>query len=164
MAPVYAIFLQSIDGTLLENGIALAIYTILKGVLCLSFANIKPKQVSHKTMMTLGYIVMGLVYFAYPGTSALMHVFILQALLSIGESLITPSWSALIAISLDEGREREIYSKFYGFRALFEGCAAIIGGLIAMQMGFSTIFYLMAIFALISAILMQFLEKVQVKN
>lgn len=157
LAPVYAIYLQEIDGTLLETGIAVGIYTILKGILCLAFAKIQLKTISHKNMMTIGYCIMASVYFLYPTSSQLYHVFILQAVLAVGESLITPSWSATIATSLSSGQERETYSKFYGYRSLFEGSAAIIGGFIAMQLGFTIIFCIMGSFAIISASLMRFI-------
>jgi hypothetical protein len=158
MAPVYAIFLSNINGTLLETGLAVGIYTILKGFFFLKFADIKPEVISHRTMMMSGYAMMGAVYLFYPGVTAVWQVFILQSFLSFSESIITPSWSASIAVSLEEGSERKTYSNFYGYRSLFEGAAAIIGGYIAMELGFAVIFFIMAGFALASSIVVSFLH------
>lgn len=158
LAPVYAIYLQKIDGTLLETGVAVGIYTILKGVLCLIFSKIKPSKISYRKMMIIGYTIMGGAYLLYSISFNISHVFFLQAVIAIGESLITPSWSAVIAVSLTEGKEREIYSNFYGYRSIFEGLAAIVGGLIAMKLGFFLIFITMAIFAFISSLLVSFIS------
>ena len=159
LAPVYAIFLQKINGTLLETGLAVGIYAILRGLFYLKFADIKPQAISHKTMMCMGYAIMGLVYLLYPMVTDVYQVFILQAILSFGESIITPSWSAVIALSLPEGEERKTYSDFYGYRSLFEGVAAIIGGLIAMKVGFTAIFLCMAAFAFAAGVLSSLIKE-----
>ena len=157
MAPIYAIFLTTLNGTILEAGLAVGIYTLLRGVLYLKFAEIKPDVISHRTMMMTGYALMGVVYFFYPAVSAVWHVYLLQIFLAFSESIITPSWSAAIAIALEEGSERKTYSNFYGYRSLFEGTAAILGGYIAMELGFEVIFFIMAGLALASSIVVSFM-------
>ena len=161
LAPVYAIFLKEINGTLLETGLAVGLYTVLRGIFYIKFANIKPNVISHRTMMVTGYVMMGIVYCFYPAVSELYQVFILQACLSLSESVITPSWSASIAEALEKGEERQTYSNFYGYRSLFEGAAAIIGGYIAMELGFNVIFFAMAGCALASAAVVCMLEDIE---
>ena len=161
LAPVYAIFIAEIDGTLLQTGVAVGVYTILRGVFYLRVARIEEARFSRKRMMASGYLLMGVTFFFYTGVSNIWQVFVLQAILSLGEALITPSWSATIATSLTEGKERDIYSRFYGYRSLFEGTAAILGGAFAMYFGFKGIFVLMGIFAVTSAGLVQLLREDQ---
>jgi hypothetical protein len=158
LAPVFAIFLVNIEGTLLETGIAVGIYTILRGVFYLAFSKAKESRFSRKAMMAWGYAIRGAVYVAYLGVSTIEQVFVLQAILSFGEAIITPSWSATIANSLTEGKEREIYAKFYGYRSLFEGVAAIVGGAFAMLVGFHALFVMMAVCAFAAAALMVFVD------
>jgi MFS family permease len=144
LAPVFAIFLVHINGTLLDTGIAVGIYTILKGVFFFLFSKTKEEHLSKKAMMAWGYAIMGGVYLAYMGVQNVYQLFFLQAVLSFGESIITPSWSAALARELPEGKERDTYAQFYGYRSIFEGGAAIAGGFFAMQFGFGTLFALMA--------------------
>ena len=159
MAPIYAIFLTTLNGTVLEAGLAVGIYTLLRGVLYLNFANIKPDVISHRSMMMTGYTLMGLVYLFYPSVSAVWHVYILQVFLAFSESIITPSWSATIAVSLEEGSERKTYSNFYGYRSLFEGTAAIVGGYIALKLGFTVIFFTMTALAFASSAVVYFIDR-----
>ena len=158
LAPVFAIFLVNINGTLLETGVAVGIYTILRGVFFLLFSKIKEIKFSRKAMMAWGYTIMGFVYIGYVGVENLYQVFILQVILSFGESIITPSWSATLAIGLTKGREREIYAKFYGYRSIFEGTAAIIGAYFAMTFGFTVVFSLMAGIAFTASLLVLFVD------
>jgi hypothetical protein len=77
----------------------------------------------------------------------------------LGETIITPSWSAVIATSLVKGKERHIYSNFYGYRSLFEGTAAVTGGLFAMNFGFNVVFTIMCVFALSSSVVSLFINE-----
>jgi predicted MFS family arabinose efflux permease len=153
LAPIYAIFIEKIGGTLVDAGFALGIYAIFKGIFYFVFTKINEKRFSKRIMMFSGYVIMGMGYFAYIFANKPIDIFIIQAVLSLGETIINPSWSAIIATSLEKGKERHIYSHFYGYRAIFEGIAAIAGGLFAMKFGFDVIFGIMAGFALVSALL-----------
>jgi len=88
-----------------------------------------------------------------------IHVVWIQGLLAFAEVIINPSWSTVIALALEEGKERNTYSNFYGYRSLFEGGAAILGGVLASSLGFNVLFSLMAGFALTASLLALFLEK-----
>ena len=151
LAPVYAVYIEQIGGNLLDAGIAVGIYAILKGILYFLFDKVDESKFSKRVMMFTGYAIMGLGYLTYLFAQTPHHVFIIQGILAVGETIINPSWCATIAVSLEEGKERHIYSHFYGYRSLFEGLAAILGGLFAMQFGFNVVFGCMAGLALTSA-------------
>ncbi len=159
LSPIFAIYIGKIGGTMLDAGIAVGIYAILKGLFYFIFKNIKEDKISKKVMISAGYFIMGIGYFLYLFASVPMHIYFIQAILSIGETIITPSWSAVIAMSLQKGKERHIYSNFYGYRSLFEGAAAITGGLFAMAFGFNTVFIMMFTFAILSSILSLFINE-----
>jgi len=159
LAPIYAIYIKEIGGTLLDAGIAVGIYTLLRGILYFIIGNLDETKISKRKMMFSGYGIMAVGYVLYLFALIPLHVFLIQALLSVGEALINPSWSAIIAVSLKKGKERHIYSHFYGYRSLFEGAAAIAGGLFALKFGFNAIFVLMALFAFVSGILSLFVSE-----
>lgn len=152
-APLYAVFIKDIGGTLFIAGAAIGLYAILRGILYFLLAKVKEDTFRRKHMIIAGYFLFFVSYVLYIFSSAPLHVFGIQALLALGEVIVTPSWSAIIATSLDKGRERKIYSDFYGYRSFFEGAAAIAGGFFAMQLGFNVVFGVMAAFALTASIL-----------
>lgn len=157
LSPIFAIYVKDIGGTLLDAGIAIGIYAILKGIFYFLFKNIKEERISKKVMISSGYFIMFIGYLMYLFANKPYHIYIIQGILSLGETVITPSWSAIIATSIEKGKERHIYSNFYGYRSLFEGFAAITGGLFAMNFGFNTVFIIMCLFALSSSFISLFI-------
>lgn len=153
LAPIYAIFMERIGGTLFDAGFAIGIYALLKGV-CYFLASATLQKVSsRKFLVFFGYLLFALGYSLYLFAQTPYHVFAIQALLAIAETIMNPAWSAIIATSLEKGREVHIYSHFYGYRSIFEGIAAILGGIFVMQMGFDLVFLFMTGFALAASIL-----------
>lgn len=159
LAPIYAIFIKDIGGDLIDAGIAVGIYAFMKGIFYFVIGRIKEDRFSKRMMMFLGYTIMGIGYAAYLLANKPMDVFIIQGILSLGETIINPSWSAIIATSLKKGKERHIYSHFFGYRSIFEGIAALVGGLFAMKFGFNIVFGIMAAFALTSGALSLLVEE-----
>ncbi|NLR92999.1 MFS transporter [Flammeovirga agarivorans] len=147
LAPIYAIFIEKIGGTLIDAGIAVGVYAVFKGIFYFLFDKIDETKLSKRVMMCIGYALMGVGYGLYVFAESPIHVFLIQIIVSLGETVINPSWSAIIAMSLKKGKEKSIYSHFFGYRSFAEGFAAIIGALFAMQFGFSVIFSLMAMFS-----------------
>ena len=164
LAPIYAIFIKEIGGDLIDAGIAIGIYALLKGVFYFLFGRIKEDLFSKKIMMFIGYSVMGIGYLAYIFAAKPLDVFLIQIIISLGETVINPSWSAIIATSLEKGKERHLYANFFGYRSIFEGVAAIFGGLFAMEFGFNVLFGIMAGFAIASGILSLFVEEKPIKT
>ena len=159
LAPIYAIFIKNIGGTLLDASVTVGFYAILKGVLYFVFRKLKESKFSRKGMISFGYFMFFLGYIMYLFASNVTHILIIQGLLAFGEVIINPSWSAVIANALTKGKERSIYSDFYGYRSIAEGGAAILGGVLATQLGFNVLFGLMAGFALMASILALFLKE-----
>jgi len=157
LAPIYALFIKEIGGTLLLASATIGFYAILKGVLYFLLKRLDETRFSRKFMIVGGYLIFAVSYVLYMNASSPIHVFGIQALLALAEVIINPSWSAVIATSLTKGQERNIYSDFYGYRSIFEGLAAIGGGFLAMHLGFNALFGLMAGFALMASIIGLFL-------
>ena len=153
LAPLYAVFIKNIGGTLIDAGVTVGFYAILKGVLYFALNKLKESNFNKKLMISFGYFVFFFGYVFYIFATNITHILIIQGLLAFGEVVINPSWSAVIAMSLTKGKERGIYSNFYGYRSFFEGGTAILGGILATQLGFNVLFSIMAIFALTASIL-----------
>lgn len=153
LAPIYAVFIKNIGGTMIDAGATIGAYAILKGVFYFLFRKLKESKFSRKLMIASGYFLFFLGYLSYNYAQNVIHVLAIQTLLAFAEVIINPSWSAVIANALEKGSERRIYSDFYGYRSMFEGLAAISGGILAYNLGFNTLFSWMAGFALLASIL-----------
>lgn len=161
LAPIYALFIKDIGGTLIEASATVGFYAILKGILYFIFSRVDETRFSKKFMVVCGYSIFTVSYLLYIGASKPIHVFGIQAMLAFAEVIMNPSWSAIIATSLTKGKERTIYADFYGYRSIFEGAAAIAGGFFAMHLGFNVLFGVMAGFALMASLLSLCLEDIK---
>jgi len=163
LAPVYAIYVQRIDGGLIYASTSLGFYAILRGILYFLFARIKDARISHKPILFIGYMMYAVGYLGYIFINAPMQLFIVLSWIAVADSLLNPAWSAVLASSLQTGKERETYSKFYGYRSIFEGIGALMGGVAIVTFGFTWTFVLMAGFASCAAILTLLLNNKQIE-
>lgn len=74
----------------------------MKGVFYFALDRVDEEKVSIRMMMFSGYGIMALCYVAYVFAEAPIHVFDILGVLSFRETVINPSWSAVIAASLEE--------------------------------------------------------------
>jgi predicted MFS family arabinose efflux permease len=153
-APLYAVYVQHVQGTLKDAGGAIGVFFVLQGLLYLLQRHVPiTKKIKHRYMIFAGYSIYALSYFFYIFASMPIHLYFIQALLALGETVVTPSWSAVIAASLSKGKERETYADFFGYRSLTDGLAAVTGGFLVVKFGFVAIFLIMTIAALTAGLL-----------
>jgi MFS family permease len=158
LAPVYALYVQRVGGGILEASFSIGTYALLRGILYFGFAGLKESPKHHKPLLFIGYTLYALAYLGYIFAFLPLHLFLIQAVLAFADTILNPCWSAVIATSLTAGKERGIYSKFYGIRSMFEALGAFMGGIAVTYAGFTNTFVIMAAFALCAAALTLFLR------
>ena len=65
IAPLYAVYIKGIGGTLLDAGLAVGVYGIGKSLFYFLLGRIKENQLSKKKMIFAGYFIHALGYFLY---------------------------------------------------------------------------------------------------
>jgi MFS family permease len=151
--PIYAIFVEKIRGGILSASAAIALYNILFGVLKIFFGRLEDIHFDKRKMITLGYLLNALGFAGYALVQNPLQLFLIQIALGTGDAIKNPAWEAIFSKSLDRGRESSEWAYWGGSTAIIYGIASIIGGNIAMFFGFRTLFVIMAIITLISAII-----------
>ena len=144
--PVFAIFItEQIRGGGIEVvGYATGVYWILKSILQIPvgrYLDKKKGELDDFWALFVGYFIMGLVALLYVYALKPIHIYLLQALLSVGGALAIPPWYAMFMRHVDkrkEGFEWSINSSLsFG---LGTGGAGAIGGFLAKNYGFDFIF------------------------
>lgn len=151
LAPVYAIYVQRIGGQLIDASFSIGFYALLRGILYFVFAKLNDRHLPHRPILFGGYMMYAAAYLAYIIIDAPIWLFVIQGWLALADTILNPSWSTVIATSLQSGQERATYAKFYGYRSMFEALGAFIGGIAIVSIGFSWTFAIMSIFAACSA-------------
>ncbi|TSC78190.1 MAG: hypothetical protein G01um101429_878 [Parcubacteria group bacterium Gr01-1014_29] len=164
LAPIFALFItqQIYGGSAEVVGFAIAIYWIVKSILQLFTARFIDKnhgELDDHYFMVGGLLLSGFVIGGYFFASEVWHVYILQALLGIGDSLLVPPFYAVFTRHVDKGNEGFEWSlrsslSFGGGSAL----GGALGGILLAIAGFRNIFLLASILYFLSAIILIFLR------
>ncbi len=82
--------------------------------------------------------------------STVIGLITLQVLLGLGEALGTPAYDAIFAERLDKNKHIRNYTDWKLVSNVVGAVAVILGGILINKVGFSVLFYLMAMLAFIS--------------
>ncbi|MEW5955496.1 MAG: MFS transporter [Candidatus Micrarchaeota archaeon] len=141
-APIFAIFVneQIHGGTVVEVGIAVAIYLLVKSLLQIPFAAYSDQRGRRKKFLIAGTALNALVVFGFAFSSDISHVYALQALAGLSAALAVPPWMALFSSNLTKGKEGYEWSIYQTLDGLAAAATAAIGGTLVALIGFRAAF------------------------
>lgn len=156
ITPVFAIFIaDSIQGGNAQvAGFAAAIYWIVKAIFVIPFGKYIDRTHGEKDdfyFIVVGQLFAAAAVFGYLFASLPWHVYALQTLYGIGIAMNVPGYTAVFTRHIDHGREAfdwSVHSSLVGFGA---GASGAIGGWIANQFGFTTLFIVVGAFLVIAS-------------
>lgn len=143
LGPLYAVFAQRIGGDILELTGAYALYLITMGVLSIYIGEKFTRPDSKKRLMTLGYALNAVATFCYLLVDSPLKLFVVQGLLGVAAALTTPTWNSLFSMYDDKKRAGSGWGLDAGGSNITLGLAAIAGGFIMANFGFTALFLLM---------------------
>lgn len=153
LAPIYAIFVKNIGGSILDIGIAYAIFSIITGLFILVFSKTIFFQKNVRKIIILGYFLMAICYFLYIFIGNPMQLFFVQIILGIGIGILEIAWDSIFSVSLNEEQAIKNWSLWSGSTNIVLGISAIVGSIIISYFSFTLLFVLMVIFSIISALI-----------
>jgi len=151
--PIYAIFVEKIGGNILSASQAIALYSILFGVLKIVFGRLGDIDWNKRKMITTGYLLNALGFAGYMIVQNPLQLFLVKIVLGIGDAIKNPAWEAIFSKSLDRKMESTEWAYWGGSVSITYGIASFIGGNIAMFLGFRILFAIMAIATAISVVI-----------
>ncbi len=164
IAPIFAIYIteQIKGGSLQTVGLAVAFFWMVKSVIQPFMAH-KMDRVSGEdddfSFLLKGMIIITIVPLFYIFSTAIWHIFILEAVRGIGMALVVPSWTGIFTRHIDKYWEAytwSLQSTALGFAAAF---AAAFGGMVAAFVGFKAIFVIVFLFGVLSTVALFFIKK-----
>jgi MFS family permease len=159
LGPIYAIFVEDIGGDLMDASIAGAAFALAAGITVLVSGSFSDRISQKKYVVIFGYGLMGAGFLLLSFVQSVITLFLVQALIGIGEAIYSPAFDALYSKHLDhnkEGIQWSIWECMNYFTVFF---GALIGGLVVTIFNFQTLFVIMASIAIGSAVYLFFLEK-----
>lgn len=157
-SPIFAIFLTDRiqGGNVAVAGYAAAIYWIVQSLVIIPFGKYLDKN--HGEKDDLWFIVIGnsltaLAVFGYLFASLSWHIYLLEAIFSIGMSMNIPAFTALFTRHIDKDKVAFDWSVRAALIGMGSGVAGAVGGVVANNFGFNTLFVGVIAFILFSAFL-----------
>ena len=159
LSPIFGVFVvKNIEGgDLSVVGLASGIYWILKSILRIPigiFLDSRKGEEDDFWFLFFGLILSSLVPFGYLMARYPHHIYLLHSLQALGMAMVLSGWTAIFTRHIDQGREATEWGLDATFVGLGIGVSGIFGGMIAQIFGFKTIFVIVGILGLSSAILL----------
>ncbi len=168
VGPVFAIFMmENISGaTIGAIGVAAGIYWITKSTAQPFFArtmDIIKGDEDDINFLIIGLVALSVLSLAYLLATNIWHIFLIELLRGIAQACVVPAWYGMFTHYMDQEWRSftwALHSTFIGYAL---GFTAIFGGMIADRAGFNFVFFLVALSALISAIIVYNLKRKNLK-
>ena len=171
LSPIFALFIiGSIKGGSLEiAGAAVAITLITKSVLRVPLARYLDKtkgELANYHSLLIGFLIFGLTQFLYLFATNIWNVYVIQIISGIAIALVYTPWYGLFSRKLDSHHEDYEWSIGNSFSGIAAAVASYLGGAIAKRYGFSPIFVISGVIAIVGAISLAILKNdlVRVNN
>ena len=159
LGPIYAIYVDIVGVDLMDASIAGGIFALVAGFTVFVSGKFSDHVNEPKYIVSLGYTIIGFGFLLYILVNSVWFLFIVQAIIGFGEAIYTPAFDALYSKHLDKNEEATEWGGWEAMRYFTASGGAVIGGLVAMNFGFSPLFVIMCLLCFISAIYIFFLPK-----
>jgi MFS family permease len=152
LVPMYVAFTESVGGSILDAGIAFAVFSMATG-LFISLIGTRPCFQRHvKSFLILGFLVSACCDISYTFVQNRWQLFAAQVVAGLATGLIEPAWDSLFTDAMEESSAKH-WSIWAGGTHLAAGAAALLGGVIVAYFSFKTLFVSMALIDVVATIL-----------
>ena len=156
IAPIFAVFVvDEVPGaTLITVGVGTAIYWIVKSIIQIPVARFLDRTDGERDdfyTLLLGLVLAGFVAFGFVFVTAPWHIYLMQLFQAIAFGLYIPAWYSMFSRHLDRGRYAIEWSLDSSGIGVGAGIAGLVGGSLALAVGFKLVFVLAGIFSLAAA-------------
>jgi hypothetical protein len=153
VTPIYALYAEGMGASLLIVSYLASTLFLAKIIGTISLRIVGSKIHSKKLLLISGFLLRALGWIILIFAGSLVMLFIVQAILGIGEAIGSTSFRAMVATNLDEGQEISEYAEWEIILAFTGIAGTVAGGLIVTHFGFITLFPIIALLAIISALI-----------
>jgi MFS family permease len=152
LVPMYALFTERVGGSILDAGIAYALFSIATGVV-IAVVGTREIFVRHtRFFMIAGFLGAMACDISYIFVQNKWQLFAAQVVAGLASGLIEPAWDSLFSDDIEEASARH-WSIWAGGAHLFGGVAALVGGIIVAVSSFTVLFISMAAIDLMAVFL-----------
>src|SRR3954471_4388738 len=143
LVPMYAAFTEEIGGSVLDAGIAFAVFSMATGG-AVALLGTRPWFQHHiRGFLMLGFVTSAACDVSYIFVSNKWELFGAQVIAGLATGLIEPTWDALFTDDIEHSSAKH-WSIWAGGTHLTTGGAALLGGVVVAYGSFTILFATMA--------------------
>lgn len=163
LAPIFAVFvLGSIEGgSLRVIGLATACYWIVRTVTAVPLSRFMDRTDGERDefyFVVAGTFIMSSMPLFYIFASLPWHIYLIQAILGLVNSMAIPGWRILFTDHLDKGKTGFEWSLEDVAIGISVGVSAYLGSIIADKFGFKVVFVMLAVLGYVSTAILSTLK------
>ncbi len=159
LGPIYAIFVEDIGGDLLDASIAGGAFALSAGITSLVSGRMSDKVKRPELVVIFGYILIGLGFTLYIFVQSIWFLLLCQVIIGLGEAIYSPAFDTVYSRHLTENKIGREWGAWESMNYFSAAAGAFVGGLIAVNFGFDTLFIIMATLCIFSALYIYKLPK-----
>lgn len=144
LGPIYAIFVEEIGGDILDASMTGAVYAFTAGVVVLLSGRLSDKMKENELLIVLGYAIIAVGFLLFTQVRSVTSLLIVQAVIGFGEAIVFPAYDAVYSKHLEKRKEGRQWAAWEASAYFTTAIGAFAGGLIVDQLGFDTLFVIMA--------------------
>ena len=143
LVPIYAAFAEKVGGSILDAGIAFAVFSMATGGAVALIGTRSWFQHHIRTFLMLGFVISAACDISYIFVSNKWELFGAQVIAGFATGLIEPTWDSLFTDDIEHSSAKH-WSIWAGGTHLTTGVAALLGGVIVVKGSFTILFATMA--------------------
>ncbi|MBD3250251.1 MAG: MFS transporter [Candidatus Pacebacteria bacterium] len=151
LTPIYALFVISIGGNLLDASLSGGVFALVAGLTSLVSGKLADELKESELMLVIGYLIMSFGYLLFFFTRTIPALLLAQALVGLGDAIYFPPFDAIYSKHAAKKMESSTWSLWEAMNYFTLAIGALLGGYLVMEFGFRVIFILMAGLCFISA-------------
>jgi len=143
LVPMYAAFTEKVGGSILDAGIAFAVFSMATGMV-VGLIGTRPWFQHHvRSCLMVGFLMSAACDVSYVFVQNRWQLFGAQIVAGLATGLIEPAWDALFTDDIEHSSAKH-WSIWAGGTHLVAGGASLLGGLVVAYFSFSALFLSMA--------------------
>lgn len=159
LGPIYAIFVERIGGNLLDASMTVAIFALAAGIASLVSGRYSDKVKENELIVVWGYTLIGCGYLLYMFVDSVLFLFLVMAILGIGEAIYSPAFDSLYTKHIDHHKAGLEWGAWETMNYFIYGLGAAFGGILVSFFGFGLLFFIMMILSFGSALYIYWLPR-----
>lgn len=157
ISPIIAIFItENIEGGTIETvGYAMTVYALTKSLLQIPISrilDITKGEYDEWIVLLLGYFLIAVSAFGFTFVNSILSLLLIQVLYGIADALIFPAWNALFTKHIDQKNIATESSIYQTSADISMALSASLGAILVARIGYTNVFYIVAIISLLAAI------------